>query len=99
LHGAAPCVTVIVCPAIVIVPVRLLISVLGATVYDTLPLPLPLAPAVIVIHEALLTAVHGQDPKLADTVTVPVPPAYVGELAVGAIVVLQTSPAWVMPND
>jgi hypothetical protein len=58
----------------------------------------PFAPAVMVIHEALLAAVHAQDPAFAVTATVPLPPAAVGELAVGEIVVLQTTPACVMSN-
>jgi hypothetical protein len=99
VHGAPACVTVIVCPAIVIVPVRLLVSALAATLYDTLPFPVPLAPAVIVIHGALLAAVHAHDPAFAVTATVPAPPAAVGELAVGEIVVLHTTAACVMPND
>ena len=65
--------------------------------YDTLPFPVPLAPAVV-IHAALLAAVHAHDPALAVT-AVPEPPAAVGELAVGEIVVLQTLPAWVMPKN
>ena len=43
---------------------------LAATSYDTVPLPLPLAPPVNVIHEALLVAAHAQ-PAPAVTVTVP----------------------------
>ena len=43
---------------------------LAATLYETVPLPLPLAPAVTVIHAALLVAVHAQ-PAPAVTVTVP----------------------------
>ena len=39
----------------------------------TVPLPVPLAPDVIVIHDALLTAVHPQ-PLLAVTATLPDPP-------------------------
>jgi hypothetical protein len=59
----------------------------------------PLAPPVIVIHATLLAAVHAHDPALAVTATVPAPPAAVGELAVGEIVVLQTTPAWVMSKN
>jgi len=98
VHGAPACVTVIVCPAIVIVPVRLLVSVLAATLYDTLPFPVPLAPAVIVIHGAVLAAVHAHDAAFAVTATVPAPPAAVGELAVGEMVVLQTTAACVTVN-
>jgi hypothetical protein len=64
-------------------------------VYDTLPFPLPFAPAVTVIHGALLTAVHAHDPAFAVTDTVAAPPAAVGELAVGEIDKAQTTGAWV----
>jgi hypothetical protein len=43
---------------------------LAATSYETVPLPLPLAPPVNVIQVALLVAVHAQ-PAPAVTVTVP----------------------------
>ena len=59
-----------VCPAIVIVPLRGLDDRLAATLYTTAPLPLPLAPAVTVIHASLLIAVHAQ-PVVAVTVTLP----------------------------
>jgi len=49
--------TVNVRPATVRVPV-LAAPVFAATVNATLPLPVPLAPDVTVIHEALLVAVH-----------------------------------------
>lgn len=51
------------------------------------------------IHEALLVAAHAHDPEFAVTATVLLPPAAVGELAVGDIVVLQTTPACVIPNE
>jgi hypothetical protein len=45
----------------------------GATTYPTEPSPVPFAPEVSVIHDALLAAVHEQ--PLADfTLTSPVPP-------------------------
>ena len=67
-------VTVNVSPAIVSVPMRAL-PVLEATLKPTLPFPFPLAPAVTVIHGALLDAVHAH-PALVETVTVvPGPPA------------------------
>lgn len=53
------CVTVKVCPAAIIVPVRAA-SLFAATEKFTVPLPLPLPPEVIVIHESLLAAVHEQ---------------------------------------
>ena len=57
------------------VPVRAL-PVLAATLKVTLPLPEPVVPAVMVIHAALLAAVHPQ-PAPADTATETpvVPPA------------------------
>jgi hypothetical protein len=66
--------TVKVRPAIVIVPLRAA-PVFAATLNDTLPLPLPLAPLVIVIHVTLATAVHAQVLLDAVTVTVLAPPA------------------------
>jgi hypothetical protein len=57
-----------------------------ATLYCTVPLPLPLPPDVTVIQDALLPAVHGQPPP-AVTDTLPVPPpagafAFVGEIEI-----------------
>ena len=68
-----PCVTVKVCPAMVIVPVLAFVG-LAATVNVTVPFPLPMTPDVTVIHESLLTTfqVH---PLAAATLTVgPTPP-------------------------
>ena len=66
--GVAPsCVTVNVCVAIVIVPLRSA-PVLRATVKVTVPLLVPVAPPVTVIHVALLIAVQPQ-PAGAVTVT------------------------------
>ena len=73
-QGAAACVTVKVCSAIVSVPVRCWTTAFAATVNVTVPPPLPLAPDVIVNHASLLTAVHAQ-PAIVVTVTVvPAPP-------------------------
>src|SRR5574341_283269 len=66
------CVTVKVRPAMVIVSIRCG-PVLAATVNCTVPLPLPLAPLEIVIHAALLIAVHAQ-PDTVVTLTEPDPP-------------------------
>ena len=70
--------TVKVASAIVSVPCRGE-PVFGATVKFTLAFPLPLEPDVMVIHETLLTACHGQlllnPPELALTVTESDPPA------------------------
>ena len=75
---AAACVTVNVAPAIVSVPVRVVVAVLAATLKDVVPLPKPIAPPVTVIHDALLAADHAQ-PRPAVTVLLPVPPAAVND--------------------
>lgn len=67
----AACVTVKGIPAMVIVPVRWLVEVLAATEKLTTPLPLPLAPLVMVRKLALLVAVHAQ-PLVAVTLMLPV---------------------------
>ena len=49
----------------VMVPVRAVFVVFRATVYATVPFPLPDAPEVTVIHGTSLVAVHGQpDPAV-----------------------------------
>ena len=58
-------------------------------------MPLPVAPAVMVIQAALLVAVHAQ-PVAAVTVTVPVPPAAATLADAGEIVGAQVAPAWVI---
>jgi hypothetical protein len=65
-------VTVKVCPATVIVPVRCG-PVLAATENCVTPLPVPLAPLEIVIQVTLLVAVHAQ-PVTVVTLTEPDPP-------------------------
>ena len=62
------------CPLIVIVPVRGLDVGLAATANETVALPGPLPPAVMVIHVALADALQ---PQLAPVVNVndPGPPA------------------------
>jgi hypothetical protein len=67
-----PCTTVTVCPPTAIVPVRVG-PLVAATANATVPAPLPLAPAVIVIHGALLVAVQPH-PAAALTLIVRVPP-------------------------
>ena len=52
------------------VPLRCVVVPLAATAYKTAPLPLPLAPDVIVNQAALLVAVQAQ-PAADVTVTVP----------------------------
>jgi hypothetical protein len=73
--GGAVCETVKVFPAATIVPVRALLVVFAATLNETLPLPVPEAPAVTLIHGALVVAVHAHVAADAVTAMVPVPPA------------------------
>ena len=72
--AAACCVTVNVDPAMVSVPVRLVVPVLAALLNVTVPDPEPDAPVLTVIHATLLTAVQEQ-PVPAVIVLLPVPPA------------------------
>src|SRR5581483_545498 len=67
------CVTVNVCPAIVIVPLRVLVLLFAATMKPTAPLPAPLAPEVMTIQSALLFAAQLQPPCVV-TFTLPLPP-------------------------
>ena len=97
LHGTPACVTVKVLPPIVSVPFRAVVAALAATVYETEPLPLPVAPAVMVIHVALLEAVHAQ-PAAAVTVTEPVPAADVTVADAEEIVGTHGAPACVTVN-
>ena len=61
-------------PAIVSVPLRLAVAVFAATLNPAVPGPVPDAPLVTVIHDALVVAVHAQ-PAPAVTPVLPVPPA------------------------
>ncbi len=78
------CVTVNVRPAIVSVPCRWLFPKFGATSYETVPLPFPDAPDVIVSQDVLLIAIQAQ-PAGAVTVTVLLAPAASGKALEGAI--------------
>ena len=73
MHVAPAWVTVKVCPAMVRVPVRMLLEVFSATVYATVPGRLPDAPEVIVTKAALLAAVQ-EHPVVVLTATLPLPP-------------------------
>jgi hypothetical protein len=53
--------------------------VLAATVYPTLPLPVPAVPDVTVIHDALLDAVHAQLAAVVTFTAGPAPPDAVAE--------------------
>jgi hypothetical protein len=77
-------VTVKVCPAIVNVPVRCEIVVFAATLYGTLPFPVPLVAPVSVIHAAFVVADHVQ-PLPTVTVTLPVAPPEAADTLVGAM--------------
>jgi hypothetical protein len=69
--GGAACVTVNVFPAATIVPVRELVPVLAETANATVPLPVPDCPDVMLIHAALVVAVHAQLPVDAVTAIEP----------------------------
>jgi hypothetical protein len=60
-------------PAIISVPERA-VPELGAAEKMVVPLPVPLAPPVIVSHETLLTAVHEQPAALVTAIGKPAPP-------------------------
>jgi uncharacterized protein YhhL (DUF1145 family) len=83
-----------VTPPTVTVPVRVVVAVLAATLNVTEPFPDPLAPAVTVIHEALLVAVQLQ-PLPAVTVIVPEPPVAATDCDVGLIAYVQDAAACV----
>ena len=70
----------------VIVPVRA-VSGFAPTVKLTDPVPVPLVPAVIVIHDgALLMAVHAHVAPVVTVIAVPDPPEAAMDWLVGAIV-------------
>jgi hypothetical protein len=95
LHEPPACVSANDCPAIVSVAPRGLVVPFAVTLYDTVPLPLPVAPPVIVAHVWLLVADHVQ-PAGVVTATVPdVAPAPT-DAPVGEIVNVQGIPACVM---
>ena len=71
----------------------------AATVNATVPLPLPAAPEVIVIHDAVGTAVQAH-PRAAVTVKVPEPPAAgtVAPPGLSVYVQLGRAAAWLIVN-
>jgi hypothetical protein len=79
------CVTVNVCPAIASVPFRTA-PVLAATLKFTFPGPVPLAPEVTVIHDAVLDADHAHSDVVDTRTWVPAPPAAPTDWLVGLIV-------------
>jgi len=76
---------VIVCPAMVSVPVRDEVPVLSVNAKATVPLPVPLAPDVMETHERVSVVVQLQ-PAAVVTLTLPVPAAAAGVSKVGAAV-------------
>jgi hypothetical protein len=91
------CVTVKVSPPTVIVPVRLERLVFAATVNATVPVPEPLAPDVIEIHEAAVVAVHVQ-PASAATLMLLLAAAAGIDAPTGDIEIVQVCPACVTVN-
>jgi hypothetical protein len=91
VHAVAPAwVTEKIWPAIVNVPERSAVVVFAATLNVTVPLSVPDAPLVIVIHATLLTAVH-EHPVAIPTETLPFPAADEKLWAVGVIEGLHVS--------
>ena len=84
--------TVNVWPPIVSVPVRGPLLVLAAALKLTVPLPLPLAPDVIVSQASLLVAVHAQPPPPSRHR--PVPPAAGDDGSSARSIVSASAPAW-----
>jgi hypothetical protein len=81
-----PCVTANFCPAMVMLPVRKsLAPAVLATVYGTVPLPLPGLPLLIAIQETPLAACQGQ-PAAVFTATAPLPPLLSNDAFAGASV-------------
>ena len=105
---APDCVTVKVLPAIVMDPVRELVLELDATLYETVPFPLPLAPPLTLIHPALFEAAVHVQPLVVVTETEPVPPfgandcedgemEYVQDVAPDCVTVKVLPAAWIVP--
>ena len=84
-------------PAIVREPERLAVDVLAATENETVPLPVPEAPAVILSQEVSVEAVQAH-PAGALTVTESVLAAATGLKAAGVTVKLHVIPAWLIVN-
>ncbi len=96
-HVPAAWFTVNVTPPIETVPVRAAAMVFAATVYESVPLPVPVPPAVTVIHASLLIAVQPQ-PVGALTVTTLDVPDDVVDTDAGETPETQLTPACVTVN-
>jgi hypothetical protein len=93
VHVAAAWFTVNVCPPIVIVPARVVPLGFAAALKLTLPVPLPVAPAVTVNQLVLLlTAVHEQPVGVVTDVE-PVPPPATTDWDVGVSETVQGAAA------
>jgi hypothetical protein len=86
-----PCVTVIVVPATMIVPVRVEPVVLDATLKLVMPLPVPLVPDDSVIQLALLIAFQLHVPVVV-IVTLAFPPLFPIDCDVGDTAKVQLPP-------
>ncbi len=84
-----------ICPEMVIAPVRLVISEFLGTVYLIVPLPVPLAPEVMVIQGVLVVAAVQGQPAGVETAMLKMPP---GALIV-ALVGVKTDAAAVLRDD
>jgi hypothetical protein len=97
VHVTPAWVTVTVWPAIVNVPVRGVLALLAAIDSDTVPVPLPVDPPVIVIQGSALVAVHEQPPTEV-TVMVPGEAPAATERLVDESVNVHAGAAWVTPK-
>jgi hypothetical protein len=89
------CVTVTACPPTETVPLRAG-PVFAATERSTEPLPVPLAPAVTVIHAAFDTAVHAQLADVMTSTRARAPPA--GDEIVSGVTVIAHPLSWAIVN-
>jgi hypothetical protein len=97
--GAAAWVTVTVCPATVSVPVRNAVPVFAVNAYVVLPVPVPLAPELMVSHDVAVDAVHAQVDADGVTVIELVPaPAPTGWLVADSAKVHGAAAACVIAN-
>src|ERR1044072_4057336 len=87
------CLMVKVCPATVIIPLRVVSVRLVLTEKLTEPLPTPATGELIVIQLVLLVAFHTQSSE-ANILMVPVPPDVKKVCDSGAIVLVQLLPPW-----
>jgi hypothetical protein len=69
----------------VTVPVRETLLVFGVANKETVPLPVPVAPAVTVNHDAFVLDVHGHPAEIV-TLTTPVPPSAIARRPEGCTV-------------